>query len=63
MQDFLSKKYKVGSSINVVYRPDGVFVEAKIQSARKSVGQHKYKKGELCVVRFVKSVKSYGITV
>jgi hypothetical protein len=63
MQDLLSKKYKVGTTINVVYRPGGVFVEAAVQQTRKNASQKKYKRGDLCVVRFVKSVKSYGITV
>jgi ribosomal protein S1 len=59
-------KYKVGVTISVVYFPDGRFVEHGIATVSKQLenkGFQEYKKGDRVMVRFVKSVKSFGITV
>jgi len=57
-------RFKVGEKIKVVYYADGHFVEASVSKSNlKPNGTRAYSKGDLVLVRFVKSVKSFGITV
>jgi len=66
LNKWLNTRYRVGVTVSVVYFPDGRFVEHGIATVSKQLenkGRREYKKGDRVMVRFVKSVKSYGITV
>ena len=63
---YASMRFKVGDAVKVVYYADGHFVLASVANANKSTkpnGAKDYAKGDLVLVRFVKSLKSFGITV
>jgi ribosomal protein S1 len=54
----IAEKYKVGQWVKVIYQDSRFVMSHMVKPASKA-----YKKGECVVVRFVKSVKSFGITV
>ena len=58
-EQVIRKKYRVGQVIKVVYT-DSRFVLADM---KQSASKKNYKKGDLVVARFIKSAKSFGITV
>jgi len=55
--NFIAQKFKVGQRIPLTYT-NGKFV-----CAGATAGNKAYEKGQLAVVRFVKVVKGYGVTV
>ena len=58
--NYIAKRFKLGQRIPLTYM-NGKFVYKATDSA--SFAKKSYEKGDLAVVRFVKVVKGYGVTV
>ena len=57
--DYIASRFQVGKRVTLVYN-NGRF-QSEDQS--KPDGKSTHEKGQLCVVRFVKAIKGFGITV
>ena len=63
--DFITKRFKMGQRISLTYL-NGKFIcqdESASQAGGATPGKKSYERGDLVVVRFVKVVQGYGVTV
>ena len=61
--DFITKNFKMGQRISLTYLNGRFICQDEASQAGTATGKKSYERGDLVVVRFVKVVQGFGVTV